>query len=66
MVQVISKICQVCSKVAQRVHMSKADAAALVTGVHAKLSDAKIQPHAFEMLSSLAEVWPCLLGMQLW
>eukprot|EP00892_Ulva_mutabilis_P001542 jgi/Ulvmu1/11389/UM075_0051.1 len=54
--QVISKICQVCAKVAQGVHMSKADAASLITGMHGKLSDAKIQPHAFDMLSSLSEV----------
>lgn len=54
--QVISKICQVCAKVAQGVHMSKADAAALITGMHGKLSDTKVQPHAFEMLSSLSEV----------
>jgi len=37
--------------------MSKADAAALVNGVHGKLSDTKIQPHAYEMLSCLSEVW---------
>lgn len=58
-VQVVSKICQVCSKVANAVHFSKSDAASLITGVHGKISDAKIQPHAFDMLSSLAEV--CLL-----
>lgn len=46
--------------------MSKADAASLVTGVHGKLSDAKIQPHAFDMLSSLAEVCFCVSGSSAW
>lgn len=56
-VQVLAKVCNICNEVVREMsQFAKGDAHTVITGVVDKLSDIKIQPHAWELLSTLAEV----------
>lgn len=55
--QVLSKVCNICDEVVKDLaQLAKGDAHTIITGVVDKISDTKIQPHAYELLSSLSEV----------
>jgi hypothetical protein len=55
--QVVSMMCQVCTEVVKQMPVfAKGDAHTLIVGMVDKLSDTKIQPHAWELLSTMAEV----------
>jgi hypothetical protein len=57
LLQVVAKVCNICHDVVGNMaQFAKGDAHTIITGVVDKLSDIKIQPHAFELLSTLAEV----------
>lgn len=57
MVQVLSKMCQVFTHLASNAPtLSKKDAFAGISGMAEKLPDTKIKAHAYEALSTMAEV----------
>lgn len=55
--QVVAKLCNACHQlVTAAPTVTKADAHMIICGVVEKIADVKVKPHAFELLTSLAEV----------
>jgi hypothetical protein len=57
LLQVLAKVSNICNDVVGGMaQFAKGDAHTIITGLVDKLSDIKIQPHAFELLGTLSEV----------